>query len=226
MTQALIIVDVQNDFCEGGSLAVTGGAALAADVSELLDTSVDYDYIVATQDWHIAPGTHFSDSPDFITSWPVHCVADSRGAALHPDLDTENIDAYFRKGQFDAGYSGFEGLLAPEDEVRTGEHTPGASGGIADDEAEDEDNDGFGPGSPSAAAGTVTLDDWLRERDVDSVTIVGLATDHCVRATALDALEAGYDTTVLTDLVAGVAPDTAAAALEQLADAGVELRSS
>ncbi len=212
MAQALLIVDVQNDFCEGGSLAVAGGASLAAEISELLDATMDYDFVLATQDWHIDPGAHFSESPDFVDSWPVHCVAGSHGAALHPDLDTETIDAYFRKGRFAAAYSGFEGLLAPEDEVRVGERAPGESG---------EEND-----ADAVAERTVTLDDWLREHDVDAVTIVGIAADHCVLATALDAIEAGYDTTVLTDLIAGVSADSTEAALEKLADAGVELRHS
>ncbi|MDJ0357180.1 isochorismatase family protein [Paenarthrobacter sp. PH39-S1] len=213
MAQALLIVDVQNDFCEGGSLAVAGGAALAAEISELLDATTDFDYVVATQDWHIDPGAHFSESPDFVHSWPVHCVADSRGAALHPDLDTETIDAYFRKGRFAAAYSGFEGLLAPEDEVRAGERSAGDS----------DENDGD---DDAGAEGAVTLDDWLREHDVDAVTIVGIATDHCILATALDAIEAGYDTTVLTDLIAGVSAGPTEAALDKLAAAGVELRRS
>lgn len=204
MAKALIIVDVQNDFCEGGSLAVSGGADLAAEISELIAATADFDFIVATQDWHVDPGSHFSDTPDFLTSWPVHCVAGSKGAALHRNLDTEDIDAYFRKGKFDAAYSGFDGLLAPEDEVAVGERE-------AYDDAEPDD-------------APVSLDDWLRENDVEDVVVVGIATDHCVRATALDAINAGYNTTVLRDYVAGVDDQSSDEALEELADAGVEVK--
>ena len=205
MAKALIIVDVQNDFCEGGSLAVSGGADLASEISELLADATDLDFVVATQDWHIDPGSHFSDSPDFVKSWPVHCVAGSKGAALHKNLDTEDIDAYFRKGKYDAAYSGFDGLLAPEDEVRVGEREAHESG---DDDAE----------------APVSLDDWLRENDVEDVVIVGIATDFCVRATALDAVNAGYNTTVLRDLVVGIDDDASEEALEEMADAGVEIK--
>ncbi|ALV45890.1 nicotinamidase [Arthrobacter alpinus] len=205
MAKALIIVDVQNDFCEGGSLAVTGGADLASEISELLENATDFDFVVATQDWHVDPGSHFSETPDFVKSWPVHCVAGSKGAALHRNLDTEDIDAYFRKGKFDAAYSGFDGLLAPEDEVAVGEREANQA---ADEDAED----------------PVTLDEWLRENDVEDVVVVGIATEHCVRATALDAVNAGYNTTVLRDYVAGINDDAAEEALEELEDAGVDLK--
>jgi nicotinamidase/pyrazinamidase len=110
IVRALIIVDVQNDFCEGGSLAVAGGTAVARGISGLL-TSGDhgYDHVVATQDFHVDPGSHFSDHPDYSRSWPAHCVAGSRGADFHPDLDTRAVDAIFRKGEHAAAYSGFEG---------------------------------------------------------------------------------------------------------------------
>ena len=205
MAKALIIVDVQNDFCEGGSLAVEGGADLASEISELLETSRDLDFVVATQDWHVDPGAHFSETPDFRTSWPVHCVAGSKGAALHRNLDTEDIDAYFRKGKFDAAYSGFDGLLAPEDEVAVGEREAHEAA-RSDEEA------------------PVSLDDWLRENDVDDVVVVGIATEHCVRATALDAVNAGYNTTVLRDYVVGIDGDAIAEAVEELEDAGVEVK--
>lgn len=205
MAKALIIVDVQNDFCEGGSLAIQGGAELATQISELISEAPDFDFILATQDWHVDPGSHFSQDPDFRTSWPVHCVAGSKGAALHPNLDTEDIDAYFRKGKFDAAYSGFDGLLAPEDEVKVGIREAHEEG--------DED-----------AEVPVSLDDWLRENDVEDVVIVGLATDFCVRATALDAINAGYNTTVLRDYVAGVDEDASEEALEELQDAGIDVK--
>ena len=194
MSKALIIVDVQNDFCEGGSLAVEGGAAVAGAISDYVDAHhLHFDHIVATQDWHIEPGAHFSAEPDFVESWPPHCVAGTKGAELHEDLDTEYIQAYFRKGQFTAAYSGFEGVLAPEDEVPTGELAPGTSPAGAmvsgvDDEA-------------------IGLDDWLQSHDVEDVVVVGIAADYCVRATALDAVQAGYSVTVIRKLTVGIAED-------------------
>ena len=194
MSRALIIVDVQNDFCEGGSLAVPGGAAVAGAISEYVEAHHnEFDHVLATQDWHIDPGAHFSDAPDFKESWPPHCVAGTKGAELHPDLDTEYIQAYFQKGQFSAAYSGFEGLLAPEDAVPTGERPPGAMPGDAERYAPDDD--------------AIGLDDWLQSHDVEDVVVVGIATDYCVRATALDAVQAGYGVTVLRSLSAGIAED-------------------
>jgi nicotinamidase/pyrazinamidase len=107
--RALIIVDVQNDFCEGGSLAVAGGAAVARAVSERLAGAHGYGHVVATKDFHIDPGSHFSDHPDFLVSWPPHCVVGTPGAEFYPDLDTSAVEAVFRKGQHAAAYSGFEG---------------------------------------------------------------------------------------------------------------------
>jgi nicotinamidase/pyrazinamidase len=108
--RALIIVDVQNDFCEGGSLAVTGGAAVARGVSEhLAEGGGEYGHVVATKDFHIDPGRHFSDHPDYADSWPPHCVAGTPGADFHPDLDTSAVEAVFFKGAHAAAYSGFEG---------------------------------------------------------------------------------------------------------------------
>ncbi|MEV8129610.1 isochorismatase family protein [Pseudarthrobacter oxydans] len=203
MSRALIIVDVQNDFCEGGSLAVSGGADVAGAISEYVDAHHgEFDHIVATQDWHIDPGEHFSDTPDFKDSWPPHCLAGTPGAELHPDLDTEYIQAYFQKGQFSAAYSGFEGLLAPEDAVPTGERQPGALPGPADAGRFAPDEDAIG------------LDDWLQSHDVEDVVVVGIATDYCVMATALDAVQAGYSVTVLRSLTAGIAEDLEEAVAE------------
>ncbi|WP_430783155.1 isochorismatase family protein [Actinoplanes sp. G11-F43] len=183
MSRALIIVDVQNDFCEGGSLAVAGGAAVAKGISLVLDKAGDrWDHVVATKDWHIDPGTHFSDTPDFVDSWPVHCVAESTGSDFHPELVTDRIEAVFHKGEYAAAYSGFEG------HGQDGE----------------------------------TLAGWLRAKGVTEVEVVGIATDHCVRATALDAATEGFRTTVLLELTAGVARATTDAALEQLRAASVE----
>ncbi|MGC1209780.1 MAG: isochorismatase family protein [Micromonospora sp.] len=174
MSNALIIVDVQNDFCEGGSLAVAGGAGVAAGISRLLAAEPDrWDHVVATKDYHIDPGPHFGNPPDYVNSWPRHCVVGTPGSEFHPDLETGRVEAIFHKGEHAAAYSGFEGH--------------------ADDDQ--------------------CLADWLRRRGVDRVDIVGIATDHCVRATALDAAEQGFDTTVLLDLTAAVAPDTLDVAL-------------
>jgi nicotinamidase/pyrazinamidase len=182
MTRALIVADVQNDFCEGGSLAVQGGAAVAAAISAML-VAREYDAVVATRDMHLDPGDHFSDTPDFVDSWPVHCVVATPGAELHPAFDTQRVDAIFDKGRHAAAYSGFEGV----------------------------DREG------------TTLANWLRERQVDTVDVVGIATDHCVRATALDAASEGFDTTVLLDHTVGVSPATIATAIEALREAGVHL---
>jgi len=184
VTRALIIVDVQNDFCEGGSLAVSGGAAVAAGISLVLSRAGDrWEHVVATKDWHIDPGSHFSDHPDYLDSWPRHCVVGTGGADFHPELRTERVEAVFRKGEYEAAYSGFEG------KTENGE----------------------------------TLTEWLRSRGVDEVEVVGIATDHCVRATALDAVQAGFATTVLLELTAGVAQATTDAALEQFRAASVEM---
>ncbi|MFK0001252.1 isochorismatase family protein [Paenarthrobacter sp. NPDC090520] len=205
MAKALIIVDVQNDFCEGGTLAVEGGAAVAGAISEYLDANQQhFDHVVATQDWHIEPGSHFSDEPDMVDSWPPHCRARTKGAELHQDLDPEYIEAYFRKGQYTAAYSGFEGVLAPEDDVPSGDLKAGATV----TEVLDED--------------AIGLDDWLQSHDVEEVVVVGLATDYCVKATALDAVQAGYATTVIAELTAGISDDLDEA-FDDMESAGVEV---
>jgi nicotinamidase/pyrazinamidase len=180
VSRALIIVDVQNDFCEGGSLAVAGGAGVAAGISAAL-AGGSWDHVVATKDYHVDPGAHFSAHPDFVDSWPAHCVVGTGGAEFHPNLVTDKVEAVFHKGEHAAAYSGFEG------------HTDVGEGLAA----------------------------WLRDRQVEAVDVVGIATDHCVRATALDAVAAGFDTTVLLDLTAGVAPATTSAALSQFESAAV-----
>ncbi|HSO92680.1 MAG TPA: isochorismatase family protein [Arthrobacter sp.] len=212
MSRALIIVDVQNDFCEGGSMAVEGGAELAGAISEYVDAHHgQFDHIVATQNWHIDPGAHFSDDPDFVGSWPKHCVAGTRGAELHPDLDTEYIQAYFRKGQYTAAYSGFEGLLAPDDAVPTGDRKPGAmpvaGGATGSDTQADTAASDLAGSDFTAGEDAIGLDDWLQSHDVEEVVVVGIATDQCVKATALDGVQAGYSVTVLRDLTAGVSED-------------------
>ncbi|WP_327119785.1 nicotinamidase [Nocardia sp. NBC_01730] len=185
MSRALIIVDVQNDFCEGGSVAVAGGAALAERISEYLRSS-DYAAVTATRDYHIDPGAHFSDNPNFVDTWPPHCRIDTPGADFHPKLDTAPIDEVFFKGAYAAAYSRFEGAT----------------------------EDGTG------------LADWLRTKGIDTVDVCGIATDHCVRATAMDARTAGFDTRVLLDLSAGVSPASIERALDELQQAGVEIAGS
>ncbi|MGW0597537.1 isochorismatase family protein [Streptomyces sp. NPDC002776] len=189
MRRALIVVDVQNDFCEGGSLAVAGGADVAAAITELVGQAAGsgYQHVVATRDHHIAPGGHFADNPDYVHSWPAHCVAGTEGVGFHPNfapaVASGAIDAVFDKGAYAAAYSGFEGV----------------------------DENG------------VTLADWLRDREVSEVDVVGIATDHCVRATAVDAAREGLRTRVLLELTAGVAEETTGRALEEMREAGIEL---
>ncbi|NGO44606.1 nicotinamidase [Streptomyces ureilyticus] len=188
MRRALIVIDVQNDFCEGGSLAVPGGSDVAAAITELIGQApAGYRHVVATRDHHIAPGDHFSENPDYEHSWPRHCVAGTEGVGFHPNfapaVASGAIDAVFDKGAYAAAYSGFEGA----------------------------DENG------------VTLADWLRARQITEVDVVGIATDHCVRATAVDAAREGFRANVLLDLTAGVAEETTERALEELREAGVEL---
>ena len=111
--RALVIVDVQNDFCAGGSLAVDGGAAVVTAINRHLAEQPGYQHVVATQDFHIDPGDHFSARPDFSTSWPPHCIAGSRGAEFHPALDTGQIEAVFRKGAHAAApHTGTDAIVA------------------------------------------------------------------------------------------------------------------
>jgi nicotinamidase/pyrazinamidase len=191
---ALLVVDVQNDFCEGGSLGVVRGSAVAARISEYLgERAGHYLAVATTRDWHIEPGRHFASAmgkdaaPDFRHSWPDHCVAGTPGAEYHPAICTAvgmHVEAEFKKGRYEAAYSGFEGTL--------------------DD-------------------GETDLLDWLRANGVESVDIAGIATDYCVRQTALDARGVGFPATVLSDLIAGVAEETSRAALEELESEGVSM---
>jgi len=189
LTRALILVDVQNDFCEGGSLAVVGGTEVARRISaHVLRHGDEYAAIVATADWHDDPGAHFAEHPDYVDSWPVHCRIGTDGALFHPAAEPafEHVEAVFRKGRHEAAYSGFEGFTTEGD-------------------------------------ARVALADWLRDRAVEQVDVVGIATDHCVRATALDAAEEGFETTVLLNLTAGVARETTDAAVATMRAAEIEL---
>ena len=188
MTRALLVIDVQNDFTEGGSLGVEGGSAVAAGITEYLRSHPDqYDVVFASRDWHNGGddnGGHFATGePDFVDTWPRHCVAGEPGADYHPALDTTLVDVHVRKGQGKPAYSIFEGV------------TDAGSG----------------------------FTEALDELEVTDVDVVGIATDYCVRASALDAIAAGRHVRVLTDLIAGVAPASSDAALKELADAGADI---
>lgn len=189
MSRGLVIVDVQNDFCEGGSLAVDGGAAVAARVSEYLrDHAGEYAAVVATRDWHIDPAGHFAAEPDYVDTWPAHCVAGTPGAEFHPRLNdavdfAATVDAVVSKGAFTPAYSGFEGQT----------------------------DDGL------------TLAEVLRSRGVTEVDVVGIATDYCDRATALDARAEGFGARLLLTMCAGVADESTAVAVAEMADAGVNI---
>jgi nicotinamidase/pyrazinamidase len=184
VTRGLVIVDVQNDFCEGGSLAVYGGADVASEITEFLGKhGDDYAHVVGTCDWHIDPGAHFASDPNFVDTWPEHCVVGTDGADFHPNLEQKRLEAVFHKGQHAAAYSGFEGR---------------------------------------DAAGE-SLGGWLRVHGVDELDVVGIATDHCVRATALDAVGEGFATRVLLSLTAGVAVQTTEQAIAEMRNVGVRL---
>ena len=190
MTNALIVVDVQNDFTEGGSLGVKGGNFTAASITAYIRAhKPDYAHIIASRDWHSPDGDnggHFAVKPDMVTTWPPHCVQGTTGAAYNPALESDLIDVQIYKGDGRPAYSAFEG------------NTPGGA----------------------------ALVDVLRKAKVRHIDIVGIATDHCIRATALDAIERGYTVTVLADLCVGVAPNTTIAAVAEMSAAGVTIRFS
>lgn len=187
-SRALVVVDVQNDFCPGGALGTARGDEVASKIQALIaeadNRGYDYSHIVATQDWHIDPGAHFSDAPDFVDSWPVHCVAESEGAALRGPIADIAFDEFFRKGEYEAAYSGFEGASISEKAL---------------------------------------LADWLRARGISDIDVVGIATDHCVRATVLDALKEGFGVRVLRGMCSPVDDARGSAALDEMRSAGAEL---
>ncbi len=179
MAHALIVVDYQNDFTPpDGALAVPEGDAIAGRINDLA-RSGDYDVVVATRDWHPPDHGSFTEQGGI---WPVHCVADTEGAQLHPDLDADAIDVVVDKGQDRGtdGYSGFDGTRLAE---------------------------------------------ILHEHGVDQVTVVGLATDYCVKNTALEALQEGFAVTVDTSAVRGVdvEPGDSERALDELRAAGASM---
>lgn len=219
LANALIVVDVQVDFCPGGSLAVEHGDEVAAKISAFMDAKSDeYLQIVATKCWHPSPEDvphfdHFSDKPNFVNTWPPHCVAGTEGANFHPNLGAMEITSYrnlhgvrptpvgdlfefdkiFYKGQATSAYSGFEGY----DQVAW-------EGGFD----------------------AQPLDVYLKLRKAGHLDIVGIATDYCVFSTAMDGVRLGYDTTVLVDLTAGVNRLTTLTAMEQMQDVGIHLEMS
>ncbi len=179
MTRALVVVDFQNDFASpDGALSVSGGDAIAGRINDLM-RSGDYDLVVATRDWHPPDHGSFTEQGGI---WPVHCVQDTEGAQLHPDLDAAAVDVIVDKGQDrdTEGYSGFDGTA---------------------------------------------LGELLRERGIDQVTVVGLATDYCVKHTALEALQESFAVTVDTTAVRGVdvEPGDSDRALAELRAAGAVL---
>lgn len=190
MSKALFIVDVQNDFTERGALGVDGGDAVAERISRFLERHAgDYELIVASRDWHDGDndnGGHFSDHPDFVDTWPAHCVGGTFGAEYDDVFDTSRVTHHLKKGQGKPAYSLFEG--------------------VGDD-------------------GT-TAADLLDQHGIRDIDLVGIATDYCVRASTLDALAAGRSVRVFTDLIAGVHPDSSAAALAEVKAAGADLTDS
>lgn len=188
---ALVIVDVQNDFVEGGSLAVNGGLAVADRIVEYLRQSEKYwafDTIVASQDWHNPPpdtnSGHFAEGePNYVDNWPVHCVAGTRGAALVGELERELPLRAHRvyKGQGRDDYSAVQG----------------------------------------ATKGGVPLFDLLKDDSV--VEVVGLAFDHCVKATAIDLALVGFDVMVNVRLSAGVSTESSIRAAADMTNHGVRL---
>ena len=182
---ALLVVDIQKDFVEGGSLAVAGGLDVARSIAAKMDYfRQTHDYVVATKDWHIAPGNHWSDEPDWVSSWPVHCEAETDGAEFAAHLWTdEDFDSVFRKGEYAAAYSGFEG----------------------------KNDDGE------------LLADWLNDRDVSEVSIVGIATDYCVAATAVSSADAGFATSVLLKHTAAVLPSSVDTVVDILKRSGINV---
>ncbi len=187
MTNVLIVVDVQNDFTEGGPLGVKGGNLTATSITAFIRAHKSgYSRVIASRDWHSPDGDnggHFAAKPDMVTTWPRHCVRGTTGSAYNPALESELIDVQVYKGDGSPAYSAFEG------------NTPGGA----------------------------SLHDVLRTAKASRIDIVGIATDHCVRATALDAVDKGYSVTVVADLCVGVDQVASIKAMAEMAAAGVHI---
>lgn len=188
MTRALLVIDVQNDFCEGGALACEGGAAVAAKISSFIaDHKESYDFVIASRDWHTPNDSndgHFPPAgiePDYVKTWPLHCIAGTQGAEYHPNLDISLIDAHIKKGQSANGYSIFDGVT----------------------------EDGL------------TFTDFLESNAITEVDVVGIATDYCVRASALDSVRKGLQVRVISSLTAGVSPESIEKAIDEMVDSGI-----
>jgi nicotinamidase/pyrazinamidase len=190
MARALFVIDVQNDFCEGGALACQGGAQVASSITNyLVANKAGYDYVIASRDWHTPEsdnGGHFPPlgaEPDFVNTWPLHCIAGEPGAEYHPNLDASLIDIHIKKGQGQHGYSIFEGVTDAGEKIQQ----------------------------------------LLGRLEIMEVDVVGIATDYCVRASALDAKQFGLEVRVITSLTAGVSAASTEAAIDELVDAGVRV---
>ncbi|WP_058234153.1 isochorismatase family protein [Devriesea agamarum] len=201
MPRALLVVDAQNDFTEGGPLGVEGATGVFERIAAHLGAhSGDYAVIIATQDWHIDPGSHWADEPDYVNSWPRHCAAGSDGAELNGIISAAlaRVEAIpvltVVKGEYEAAYSGFEGHVPEHAGEQQGHHLAGQS-----------------------------LDQALRAYDIDELDIVGLATDYCVRATALDAIRHGYTIRLLTDMVTAIDASAGRAVCAEISAAGGQI---
>lgn len=200
MSKALIIVDVQPTFCEGGELGVEGGNAVAERIAEYVETHRnEYSYVATTQDWHVEPGRHWSDDPDYVDTWPVHGKAGTANAGLHPAIAALGIGHHFKKGQYSPSYSGFEGLEDNTDRIPTREEV-----------------------AADLTAGR-TLANALEAAGITRVDVVGLAESHCVKETSLDARKLGYETHVIEELTEPVSEELGVDARRQMREAGVVL---
>ena len=200
MSKALIIVDVQPTFCEGGELGVEGGNAVAERIAEYVETHRnEYSYVATTQDWHVEPGRHWSDDPDYVDTWPVHGKAGTANAGLHHAIAALGIGHHFKKGQYSPSYSGFEGLEDNADRIPTREEV-----------------------AADLTAGR-TLANALESAGITRVDVVGLAESHCVKETALDARKLGYETHVIEELTEPVSEELGVDARRQMREAGVVL---
>lgn len=200
MSKALIIVDVQPTFCEGGELGVEGGNAVAERIAEYVETHRnEYSYVATTQDWHVEPGRHWSDDPDYVDTWPVHGKAGTANAGLHLAIAALGIGHHFKKGQYSPSYSGFEGLEDNTDRIPTREEV-----------------------AADLTAGR-TLANALEAAGITRVDVVGLAESHCVKETALDARKLGYETHVIEELTEPVSEELGVDARRQMREAGVVL---
>ncbi len=188
MAKALLVIDVQNDFCEGGALACEGGAAVASKISSFIrDHKAHYEFVIASRDWHTPNDSndgHFPPAgvqPDLVRTWPLHCIAGTSGAEYHTNMDQSLIDIHIKKGQSANGYSIFDGITDQGD----------------------------------------SFEEVLQKHAITEVDVVGIATDYCVRASALDSAKHGLSVKVISSLTAGVSAESIERAIDEMVDAGV-----